>query len=65
MKYEKNVKMDYYLPKCGLQILSWTIFQKMYIFFLIHKNTNENRKFYFLKIICEIRKKRKNAKLFV
>ena len=36
----------------------------MYIFLFNLKNTNENRKINFLTIICEMRKKRKNVKLF-
>ena len=49
-----------------LQIWIATFFHKMYIFlFNTKKNTIENPKFIFLTKICEIRKKRKFAKLFV
>ena len=48
-----------------LQISIATFCYNMYIsFFLIQKNTIENRKLNFSIRICEIRIKRKNAKLF-
>ena len=48
-----------------LQVRIATFFHKMYIFIFNLKNTIENTKFNFLTIICETRKKRKLAKLFV
>ena len=67
MKYEKNVEIKNYLPKLGLQILSRTFFDKMFILCnaVLKKNTFENQKFHFSTIICEIRKKRKVEKLFI
>ena len=47
--------MENYLPKGGLQILSKTFFDKMYIICLgLKKNDIENQKFHFLTKICEI-----------
>ena len=65
MRNEKNIKMSNYLPKSGLQILIRTFFDRMYILCFDFKNTIENQEFHFSTKICEIRKKRKNAKLFI
>ena len=40
-----------------------TFFYKMYIFVFNFKNSIKNQKFNFLTVLCDIGKKRKNAKL--
>ena len=64
VRYEKNVEMENYLPKWGLEFFIRPFFDKMYILCFDFKNTFENKKFNFLTKICEIWKKRWNAHLY-
>ena len=61
----KNVMLQYYFLHKDLQIWIVTFFHKMHIFLFNLKKKYWNPKFNFLTIICVIRKKRKNTKLFV
>ena len=67
MRYEKNDEMENYLPKLGLQIISMTFFDKMYILYFDFKFKWRNlksdfkyskSKIPFLSKICEIENKR-------
>ena len=54
--------MENELPKWSLQILSRTLFDKIYILFFDFYI--ENQKLHFIIKICEIQNKRGNAKSF-
>ena len=60
----KNVIIQNFLLQKDLQIWIGTFFYKIYIFFLNLKKYYWKSKFMFFTIICEIRKKHKNKKLF-
>ena len=60
---KKNVYMENYLPKWGLQILIKTLFDRMYILCFDYKKHIWKNSIFFTKI-CEIRNKRCSAKSF-
>ena len=64
VRYEWNVKMENYLSEWGLQIISRTFFEKMYILCFDFENPIENQEFHLLNIIYETRNKRWIAKPF-
>ena len=63
-RYEKTLsyKIVYYKMICKFESLHF--FRRCIFLFFILKNTIENPKFNFLTIICGIRKKRLDGKLF-